>query len=51
MIPMTMVIHIWMTVDNCPFNTNEDQADADTDGIGDVCDPDRDGDLELQMDG
>lgn len=26
-------------VDNCPTNVNLDQADADLDGIGDVCDP------------
>jgi len=25
--------------DNCPDDANADQADADTDGIGDVCDP------------
>jgi len=25
-------------VDNCPFNSNGDQADVDNDGIGDVCD-------------
>ena len=25
-------------VDNCPDMTNPDQADADRDGIGDVCD-------------
>ncbi|PIN74411.1 hypothetical protein COV20_00085 [Candidatus Woesearchaeota archaeon CG10_big_fil_rev_8_21_14_0_10_45_16] len=25
--------------DNCPANANEDQADADDDGAGDVCDP------------
>ncbi len=30
--------------DNCRFDTNEDQADMDRDGIGDVCDNDRDGD-------
>lgn len=30
--------------DNCPNNANSDQADADNDGIGDVCDNDIDGD-------
>jgi hypothetical protein len=31
--------------DNCPGQANEDQADADLDGIGDACDPhDTDGD-------
>lgn len=30
--------------DNCPVNSNEDQADLDQDGLGDVCDEDRDGD-------
>jgi hypothetical protein len=31
-------------VDNCPDDINEDQADLDNDGIGDVCDLDIDGD-------
>ena len=30
--------------DNCPVNANADQADLDGDNIGNVCDPDRDGD-------
>lgn len=30
--------------DNCPANANADQADLDGDNIGNVCDPDRDGD-------
>ncbi len=30
--------------DNCPDDANPDQADADADGHGDVCDSDRDGD-------
>jgi len=33
--------------DNCPQNPNANQADADGDGLGDVCDDDRDGDGEL----
>ena len=31
--------------DNCPNAANEDQADLDEDGLGDVCDEDADGDL------
>ena len=30
--------------DNCPNHKNRDQADLDGDGLGDVCDPDMDGD-------
>ncbi|MFT5431478.1 MAG: putative repeat protein (TIGR01451 family), partial [Myxococcota bacterium] len=30
--------------DNCPQTGNADQADQDSDGVGDVCDPDIDGD-------
>ncbi len=29
-------------LDNCPLDPNPDQADADADGIGDVCDPNDD---------
>jgi subtilisin-like proprotein convertase family protein len=32
------------TVDNCPSDYNPDQADTDSDGLGDVCDPDDDND-------
>jgi len=31
--------------DNCPVTSNADQLDADSDGRGDICDPDDDNDL------
>ena len=36
--------------DNCPLDANADQSDIDTDTIGDVCDPDIDGDGALNED-
>jgi hypothetical protein len=37
-------------VDNCVYDANADQADYDSDNIGDVCDPDADGDDVLNVD-
>jgi Thrombospondin type 3 repeat len=38
-------------VDNCPDRPNNDQADMDGDGVGDLCDDDIDGDtVDNQMD-
>ncbi|MBL0027668.1 MAG: lamin tail domain-containing protein [Rhodanobacteraceae bacterium] len=34
-------------LDNCPAAANNDQADMDNDGVGDACDPDIDGDGDL----
>jgi hypothetical protein len=38
------------SADNCPADANADQADLDTDAIGDVCDTDIDGDDVLNAD-
>ncbi|NOT02408.1 MAG: hypothetical protein HOP29_17525 [Phycisphaerales bacterium] len=37
--------------DNCPSNSNSDQADADGDGIGDACDTTSDADNDGVLDG
>jgi len=36
--------------DNCPETPNADQGDLDEDGVGDMCDPDIDGDGILNVD-
>ncbi|MGH1385867.1 DUF7619 domain-containing protein [Kordia sp.] len=41
---------IYNYMDNCPDIANTDQADADNDGMGDVCDDDTDGDGVLNAD-
>lgn len=40
-----VVIYLaFLKQDNCPTVPSDNQADMDGDGIGDVCDPDCDGD-------
>ena len=42
--PIRMVMASGIGADNCPSIANSDQADADSDTAGDVCDTDDDGD-------
>jgi len=37
------------SVDNCPGESNPDQADGDNDGIGDVCDPTNDVSITIDL--
>ena len=39
-----MTVMALRTCDNCPLVANSDQANADGDSFGDVCDTDDDGD-------
>jgi hypothetical protein len=43
-VPYTKDPHCGDVCDNCKSEWNPDQKDSDNDGIGDVCDPDIDGD-------
>lgn len=42
--PMGYVVNASPKADNCPVMANNDQVDLDLDGLGDVCDSDKDGD-------
>ncbi len=35
---LILVPFVLVSAENCPFDANPDQADADADGVGDVCD-------------